>query len=150
MAKISRNSSTSKEPAEKANVVQFIVESLESIGGKGIEPVNHTPRLDMYSTGNEIVVESELPGVRREDMEVTFYKNSIAIKALKYECFNEPNVNYICMERSFGRLIRTIDLPFPVNPNVIKAAYSNGILRIVLPRVEEKRGTPMHIEVESS
>lgn len=150
MAKSSRNPSNPKEPADKTNLVQFIMESVEDIGARGAKPANHLPYLDMYSTNREVVVEAEMPGVRREDIEVTLYKNTLSIKALKYECFDESNINYICMERGFGRVFRTVEVPFPVNPDAIKATYQNGILKIVLPRVEEKRGKPKKIGVETS
>ncbi|MBI5598909.1 MAG: Hsp20/alpha crystallin family protein [Deltaproteobacteria bacterium] len=152
MAKISKGSSPKgAEPAEKTNIVQFIMESIEGLAGaRGAEAMNHTPYVDMYSTDREVVVEVEMPGVRPEDIDVTMFKNSITIKALKYECFEETNVNYVCMERSFGRIFRTVDVPFPVNSGGMKAVYKNGILKITLPRVEEKRDRPIKIDIESS
>ncbi len=53
------------------------------------------------------------------------------------------------MERSFGRALRTVEIPVPVNTNKIKALYRNGILRITMPRIEEKRGQPKKIDVET-
>lgn len=145
MAKSSRS-----PKATEGNMVQFIVETMENANiARGMEPANHIPCVDMYSTDREIAVEIEMPGVRRQDIEVTLFKNTLSIKALKYECFDETNINYVCMERSFGRLFRTIELPFPVASDKIKAAYKNGILRIVLPRVDEKRGRPKEIKIET-
>jgi len=71
------------------------------------------------------------------------------VQGLKYECFEEDKVNFVCMERSFGRLFRVIDIPCPVDASRIKAVYLNGLLTITMSKIEEKRGTPKKITVES-
>lgn len=138
-----------KPDSEGASVVQFTTGDIEKPREcADSEPINHVPYVDMYSTPEEVVVEIEIPGVRREDVELTIFKNTLNIKALKYECFEETGVKYVCMERTFGRVFRAIDIPFAVNAAAINAAYHNGIIRIVLPRVEEKRGKPRIIAIE--
>jgi HSP20 family protein len=154
MAKISKKPSSPKEDLASDEMVQFIMESMmedmeDCMRLRGPEPINHIPHADIFSTEEELTVEVELPGVRREDIDISLFKNTLNIKAHKYECFEEDRVNYVCMERSFGRVFRTVELPMPVNSSKIKAFYRNGILTIVMPMVEEKRGKPKHIDVES-
>ncbi len=151
MAKISKKPPyPQQEATEKGNPLRFLMEGLDDASERcGMEPINHTPYVDMYSTSKEVVVEVEMPGVRHEDIEVTILENTLNIKAMKYECFEEENVNYVCLERSFGRIFRAIDIPLPVNTGEIKATYRKGILRIAIPRVEEKRGKPKRVPIES-
>ena len=131
------------------STLQFVQESIAD-DPKCTELVSHMPYIDMYSTSKELIIEVEMPGVRREDIEVVAFRDTINIKAFKYECFEDRNINYVCMERSFGRIFRVIELPIPVNTNHIKAVYTKGILKITLPRVEEKRGRPKRVTVESA
>ncbi|MCK5237313.1 MAG: Hsp20/alpha crystallin family protein, partial [Deltaproteobacteria bacterium] len=96
-----------------------------------------------------LTIRVELPGVRAEDIEISILRNNLNIKAHKYECFEDNTTNYICMERSFGHIFRAVEVPVPVNTSEIKALYSKGILQITLPRIEEKRGQPKKIKVET-
>ncbi len=153
MAKISKKQAPPKKAAESDEMLEFIMESMmegmeDYLRLRGPEPINHVPQVDIFSSKEELIVEVELPGVRRKDIDVKLFKTTLNLKALKYDCFEEDKGNYMCMERSFGRVFRTIELPVPVNTSKTKAIYKNGILTIVMPRVEEKRGKPRNITIE--
>lgn len=153
MAKISKKPSSPRQAPGKEEIDHYIMENMmegieDCLRLRSPEPISHVPHVDVFSTRDELFVEVELPGVRTEDIDVSFLKNTISIKAIKYECFDEEKVNYVCMERDFGRIFRTVELPHPVNSSKIKACYKNGILSIVMPRVEEKRGKPRQITIE--
>lgn len=115
----------------------------------GMEPITHIPNIDMFSTAEVLTIEVELPGVRKEDMELALVKNTLRLTALKFECFENNKVNYVCMERNFGRLYRTLDLPFPVDTSKIKAVYKDGVLTVTIPRVEDKRSRARSVAIES-
>ncbi len=138
---------TSDTSIGENSTLQFIQEGITD-DPQCTELVSHMPCIDMYSTTKELIIEVEMPGIRREDIEVVAFRDTINIKAFKYECFDDRNINYVCMERSFGKIFRVIELPLPVNTSHIKAVYSKGILKITLPRVEEKRGRPKRVEIE--
>jgi hypothetical protein len=137
MAKISKKQDPPKKAAEPDEMLEFIMESMmegmeDYLRLRGPEPINHVPQVDIL----------------REDIDVKLFKTTLNLKALKYDCFEEDKVNYMCMERSFGRIFRTVELPVPVNTSKTKAIYKNGILTIVMPRIEEKRGKPRSITIE--
>ena len=106
---------------------QYVFEESEKIVLPRDVSITHTPVVDMFSTAGAVIVEVELPGVRQEE-----------------------EINFVCMERSFGRVFRVIDIPYTVDTSRIKAAYKNGLLTIELPKVAEKRGVPKKVNVESS
>ena len=140
--------------SEEGNAVQFFIGAIGEGGGasqaeSGNEPINHTPYVDMYSTKNELTLEIEMPGVRLEEIELSIFRGAINIRARKYECFEDNNVKYICMERSFGSLFRTIEIPMPIDSSMTKATYNEGILKVTFPRVSEKRGGPKKIKIVS-
>lgn len=139
---------------EEGNAVQFFIGAIgeggeSSQAESGNEPINHTPYVDMYSTKDELTLEIEMPGVRFEEIELSVFKGALNIKARKYECFEDNNVKYICMERSFGSLFRTIEIPMPIDSSRTKATYNDGILKVSFPRVSEKRGGPKKIKIIS-
>lgn len=149
MAKMSKKSPQVQTPAGVDEISQFILEGLREAGlVTAAEQTSHTPSVDIFSTTTELVMEIEIPGVKRNDIEVTMLKNIITIKAVKAECFEESKINYVCMERSFGKVFRQIEIPFAVDAAKIKAVYKNGVLTITLPRVEDKRTMTRRVTVD--
>lgn len=149
MAKISRK--PVQTPIRIENLNQFLFECLDEEAGILFpEPITHVPPLDMFATPSELVLEIELPGVRKEDIDITLYKNTLTIRAVKFECFEEDKINYVCMERSFGRMFRAVELPDPVDTSKIKASYADGMLMVVMPRVEDKRNSRQKVAIESA
>ncbi|MBI3752518.1 MAG: Hsp20/alpha crystallin family protein [Deltaproteobacteria bacterium] len=130
-------------------VFQYLYGATEKIVSHGEAAINHMPVVDMFSTADSIIVEVELPGVRKDEIDVSILRNTLTIRGLKYECFDEKKVNFVCMERSFGKFFRIIDIPCPVDTTGIKAIFREGLLTIMLPKVEEKRGAPRKIVIES-
>ncbi|MBI5885889.1 MAG: Hsp20/alpha crystallin family protein [Deltaproteobacteria bacterium] len=149
MAKISRKSKNDQTSAGIDEINQFILEGLREAGlVTAAEQTSHTPNVDVFSTPAELVMEIEMPGVRREDIEVTLLKDTVTVRSIKAECFEEPKVNYVCMERSFGRIFRQVEIPFAVDAAKIKAVYKNGVLTITLPRVVDKRAASRRVTVD--
>ena len=148
MAKISK-----KPPSaafEIGKITRLASESMaDTLRLADSEPITHIPNVDMFSTATELTIEVEIPGVRKDDIEVFLYKNSVTIKALKYDCFDDNKINYVCMERVFGRIFRCIEVPFPVDTAKIKAVYKNGILTILIPKVKDKRSKTRRVTIES-
>lgn len=130
-------------------IFQYLYEEAENIDLRGGAGINHTPAVDMFSTADSIIIEIELPGVRQEEIDLSVLRNTLTIKAFKYECFDERKVNFVCMERSFGRFLRVIDIQCPVDTTRTRAVFRDGLLTITLPRIGEKRGVPRKIVVES-
>jgi HSP20 family protein len=149
MSKVSKKPPAYTPSMESANMLQFIVEDMEDmLTHPDVDTVNHIPPADMLSTSEELVLEVEMPGVRQEDIKIIFFNNTLTIKGMKYECFKENKVNYVCMERSFGKLFRSVKISHPVNATRIKAFFKNGLLTIRLPKVGEKRGKTRKILIE--
>jgi len=151
MAKIS------KEPPEILNFSEEGHGSCESGGNddegwaedRCIDTITRIPDIDMFSTPYELTIEVEMPGVLKENIELYLHKNNIKLTALKVESVEDNKTNYVCMERVFGRLYRSIEIPFPINTSKVKALYKSGILTIVVPRVEDKRSEKRNVLIES-
>jgi HSP20 family protein len=104
-----------------------------------------TPALDVYEDKDSFIVKAELPGMKKEDIEVSLHDGSLSISGeRKTESRREDSEVYRA-ERFFGRFQRTVSLPTTVAADKVKAAYNDGILTITLPKTEESK--PRKIDV---
>jgi HSP20 family protein len=94
------------------------------------------PPVDVYETESEVVVKAELPGVKKEDIEVTIKENAVHIKAERKEEREEKTENVHRVERFYGRIERIIPLPVEVKTEEAKAEYKDGVLEIRIPKVK--------------
>ncbi len=106
------------------------------------------PLLDVYDAGDKIVVKAELPGVSKDDIEITVRENELVIKGEKKKEEEVKEDNYYYSERSFGKFVRSIRLPVQIKPDEVKAKFKNGVLEIELPKIEEARPKEIKVEVE--
>lgn len=105
------------------------------------------PSMDVYDAGDRIVVRVELPGVKKEDVEVTVKGRELVIKGEKKKEEEYKDENFYYSERVFGKFTRSVTLPVDVKVNEVKATFKNGVLEIELPKVEEARAKEIRIEV---
>jgi len=106
------------------------------------------PLLDLLETPDQVIIEADLPGVRIEDISLSYLDGALILEGRKKEETEKANVRYLCMERTFSRFKRTLQIPVPVNAASVKARYKNGVLTITFGKVTEKRGRPIRIPVE--
>lgn len=104
-----------------------------------------TPALDVYEEKDSFVVKSELPGMKKEDIEVSFHDGSLSISGERKSETKHEDAEVYRAERYFGRFQRSVSLPATVNPDKVKAAYKDGVLTITLPKTEEAK--PKRIDV---
>jgi len=104
-----------------------------------------TPSVDIYEDESSIVVLAEVPGISREDIEVNVKENVLTIKGEKKSQRQEGETVHRC-ETCLGQFDRSFNLPATVDTENINASYTDGILRITLPKKEEAK--PKLIEVK--
>jgi HSP20 family protein len=107
-----------------------------------------TPALDLFEDKDHFVVKAELPGMKREDIEVSLHEGSLSISGERKSEEKREGADAYRTERFFGRFQRTVALPTQVAADKVKAAYKDGVLTITLPKTEEAK--PKQIEVKVS
>ena len=107
-----------------------------------------TPALDLYEDKDNLFVKVELPGMKREDIEVSLHEGSLSISGERKGEEKHQDADVYRAERFFGRFQRTVTLPMAVAADKVKAQYKDGILTIALPKTEEAK--PKHIDVNVS
>jgi HSP20 family protein len=106
------------------------------------------PSIEVYDRKSEIVVKAELPGVAKDDIDLTITKDSITLKGEVKKEEEVKEEEYYSCERTFGSFARTVALPVDVDSEKAKATFTNGILEIVLPKKEEAKPKEIKIEVK--
>ena len=103
-------------------------------------PMVRTPRMNVYETEKEVVAEVELPGVESKDIDVEVKENILRIEAKTEKKKEEKEKGYYRKEISSGYFRRAIPLPVEVIGVKADASYKEGILKIVIPKAETKKG----------
>jgi HSP20 family protein len=107
-----------------------------------------TPAFDVYEDKDKFTVKVELPGMKREDIDISLDGNTLTVAGELKEEEEHKEADTYRAERFFGRFQRSITLPQPVDPNRINATYKDGVLTISLPKTEESKRK--QIEVKAS
>jgi HSP20 family protein len=108
-----------------------------------------TPTVDVVTKDNDINIRAELPGMKREDVDVSFHNGVLTISGERKEEEEHKVAGYLIKERRYGSFRRSMTLPEGVDESKIKANFSDGLLEITVEgagtQVEEG---PKRIEIE--
>lgn len=102
---------------------------------------------DIKETDNEYIMEADLPGVKKEDINLDYKNNNLIISARRNEEINENTGNYIRRERSYGEISRSFYVE-NVDENNIRAKFDNGELKVILPKLNKTINSTSRIEIE--
>jgi HSP20 family protein len=109
---------------------------------------NWVPSVDIFETDrHDLVLRAELPGMSREDIEVTVENGTVAIKGEKKFDPAVKEEHYRRIERAYGTFHRSFTLPNTVDASKVTAEYKNGILTVTLPFKEEAKPRTISVEV---
>lgn len=105
------------------------------------------PSVDVYETKDSYIVNADLPGIKKEDIEINLKDNTLTVKGeKKYEAKSDKD-NYVRVERKYGKFVRRFSLSDNVDTARIKATYKDGVLEIKIPKREEVAAKPVKVEV---
>jgi HSP20 family protein len=107
-----------------------------------------TPVVDLYEEKDDLVVKAELPGMEKDNIEVTLSDNRLTIKGEKQQEEEVKKERYYRSERSYGSFVRTLELPWEAQTDKVKAAFKNGVLEIRLPKPEEAKKKETKVKVD--
>lgn len=107
-----------------------------------------TPALDVYEDKDQFVVKAELPGMKKDDIEVSLHDGSLTLSGERKNQHENREEGVYRSERYFGRFQRTVDLPAAVADDKVKAEYRDGILSITLPKAEEAKPKQISVNVK--
>ncbi len=108
------------------------------------------PALDVTEGEDALEVTAELPGVSKDDVELSIVNGMLTIKGEKKSEKEDKKENAYVLERSYGSFSRSIPLPFELGSSEVDASFQDGVLKIRIPRPPEARQQPKKIEIKSS
>lgn len=111
---------------------------------KTFDAESNYPRADVYQKETEIVVLIEIPGIRKEDVQLTVTGDRLQIKGTVHPPY--PKHTNVTTERFYGPFERTIQLPEIVQKEGVSAKFVNGLLEVRLPRDLKATATSINIE----
>ena len=103
--------------------------------------------MDVRETQGEFVVSAELPGLERDDVEVTVENGVLSLSGEKKEEFEEEDEESgrRIYERRYGRFQRTLSLPRGIDADKVNAKFKNGVLEVVLPKTPAAKSRQIEI-----
>ncbi len=126
-------------------VNRLFTASYPTSGGREEMLNNWHPRVDVFENNDSLVLEAELPGMTKDDFELSFENNMLTLKGeRKFEKKSEGD-NYHRIERGYGSFTRSFTLPATVTAEGAKAEFENGMLRVSLPKREETKARKIEI-----
>jgi HSP20 family protein len=103
------------------------------------------PHTDIYEENDQLVMKTELPGINKEDINITLQSDRLTIKAEKKEVVVDDAACY-ARERQYGQYFRSVTLPFPIKEDEISATFENGVLELRLYKAEESKAKKIEIK----
>jgi len=106
------------------------------------------PAIDIYDGKDHLLVKADIPGLSKEEIEVSVHGNTLVLKGEKKKEEKVKDKDFVRSERFYGSFHRAITLPGGVDYDQVKATYANGVLELKLPKKEEAKPKQIQIDVK--
>jgi len=106
------------------------------------------PKVDVVDRDKEVVVHAELPGVKKEDLEVTLGEDTVTIRGRSSREEKEERENFYRCEIHRGEFARTLRLPAAVDGDKAKARFTDGVLELTLPKLAQAQRRSVKIDAD--
>lgn len=110
----------------------------------GLDEAQNRPLIDIYETGDGIILEMDLPGFQLADISLRVSGFTLMLEAFKPREQNDGC--FICMERSYGHFHLAVHIPGNIDASAISAEYRRGVLRVVCPKTGDRQVPIKEIE----
>jgi len=104
------------------------------------------PAVDIYEDKNNIILEAELPGMKKDELSIDVKNNVLTLSGERKHEQETKKENFHRIERSYGKFSRSFTLPDSVKVDKVKANYKDGVLEITLPKPKEAKAIPIKVE----
>lgn len=107
-----------------------------------------TPKFEVYEDKEKFYIDTELPGMKKEEVKISLQENVLTIKGEKKFEEEKKNKNYYISERRYGSFTRSIKLPENLKTEEIDAKFDKGVLSLSIPKAEQRVSTEKLIEIK--
>jgi HSP20 family protein len=132
------------------NRVGRLLAALQEVADDGslAVPGAWSPPVDLCETEDAVCVSVELPGLPPDAIEVSLTSSYLRISGKKKRRVLRGSISHLCSERSYGNFNRTIPLRWPIRVRGATAELENGLLRVRLPKLADRRGAEFKVEIK--
>ena len=117
---------------------------------EGIERGDWMPPVDIYQTDqHEVVLKAEIPGLKKEDIDLRVEQNTLAIAGQRREEKSVQKEHYHRVERTYGSFHRSFSLPSTIDTEKVRAEYKDGVLTVTLPLREDSKPKQITVDIKS-
>jgi HSP20 family protein len=127
---------------------RLLIEIDRDVPGAAAITADCRPALDVLETGAALEVIVDVPGVPAESLRIAVRRSTLLVVGAKLNAPIDPQARFHLAERSYGRFARAVRLSGAFDASRARAVVRAGQLRIVLPRVDDRRGRVLTIAVE--
>lgn len=113
----------------------------------GPEQATVSPAIDIIDRTGEIVVRAEMPGVSRDDIDISLQDGTLTIKGEVKEEASQKEGNYTYSERNYRYFARSLNIPFKIKQDGIKATLKDGVLSVQLPKLVEEQPRKITVDI---
>jgi HSP20 family protein len=106
------------------------------------------PAVDIFETKDNLVLRAELPGMKKEEVQISVENNVLTLKGERKFDKEIKRENYHRVERVYGNFCRSFTLPTSIDKNKIEATFRDGVLEVTMPRAEEAKPKQIDIKVK--
>ncbi len=106
----------------------------EDFAGNKLMAGNFSPAVDVYEKGNQVVVETPLPGINPENLKIAIENDVLSIEGSSEKTSEVDEKNYYRKEVRYGSFHRAVPLPCAVDGDKADAQYQNGLLTVSIPK----------------
>ena len=107
-----------------------------------------SPVLDVREEADNFIVNADLPGLKKEDIDISVLGNQLTLKGERKHEKETKEKDFQYIERSYGAFSRTIQLPTEVDAGKVQATYKDGVLELTLPKSESAKPKQITVEVK--
>ena len=108
---------------------------------------NFVPAVDVYEDAHRLVLKLEVPGIRREDLDIRVEGRTLTVKGERKFENEEKEENFQRIERRYGSFVRSFTLPATVNTEEVSATSADGVLSISLAKKAEAKPKQIQVQV---
>ncbi len=112
------------------------------------ETAEFSPSVDIYEEKNDVVLKAELPGLKKEDIEVKLTGDTITVSGEKKKEEKVEKKDYYRWECSHGSFTRTFTLPADIQLDKIKSTFKDGILEVRMPKTEAAKTKEVKVKID--
>jgi HSP20 family protein len=106
-----------------------------------------TPMVDVFERGNQLIVKTDLPGMKKDEIEISVVDGDLVIQGERKEEKEVKEDDFYRMERAYGSFYRRLPLPFECDARKIQAHFDNGVLQVEIPKPLELKAQPEKIKI---